>query len=448
METHPIRRILPVAALLIIVVIAVVYLTIVSKPEDGGLRASGTVEAVEVVVACEIAGRVVDVKVGEGDVVQQGDLLIRLDDELLLAQRSRADAAVEAAEAAVMAARANLKTASIQAELTHQAARMEELPIRDKAWEETSPGEFTLPGWYFEESEQIAAAEAEVDAAREAVEIERSALEALLQDSTFADLLGAEARLADARAAFLIAEEVRDRARRARDDEALEDFAEDLYNAAEDELEAAQSDYDQLLSEKAASDVLEVRARLAVMQDRYDSALDRLIALQTGEYSLQVKAADAALEQTRTVVAQAEATLAQAQAELTVIDLQLEKLALHAPISGVVATRNVEPGEILQPGAVALTVDQLDELTIEVYLPEDRYGQVTLGQHAVVTVDSFPDETFVATVMRIADRAEYTPRNVQTDEGRRTTVFAVELKLVDPSGRLKPGMPADVDFGG
>jgi HlyD family secretion protein len=48
--------------------------------------------------------------------------------------------------------------------------------------------------------------------------------------------------------------------------------------------------------------------------------------------------------------------------------------------------------------------------------------------------------------VRIADRAEYTPRNVQTEEGRRTTVFAVELMVENPQGRLKPGMPADVKF--
>jgi hypothetical protein len=63
-----------------------------------------------------------------------------------------------------------------------------------------------------------------------------------------------------------------------------------------------------------------------------------------------------------------------------------------------------------------------------------------------MTVDSFPDETFTATVTRIADQAEFTPRNVQTEDGRRATVFAIDLALLDPTGRLKPGMPADVEF--
>jgi HlyD family secretion protein len=80
-------------------------------------------------------------------------------------------------------------------------------------------------------------------------------------------------------------------------------------------------------------------------------------------------------------------------------------------------------------------------------VPEDRYGQIALGQFAVVQVDSWPGQAFVATVTHIADRAEFTPRNVQTAEGRRTTVFAVDLALDNPEGRLKPGMPADVTFG-
>ena len=115
-------------------------------------------------------------------------------------------------------------------------------------------------------------------------------------------------------------------------------------------------------------------------------------------------------------------------------------------MAGTVLYRNIEPGEIVSPGATLVVIAQLDVLTITVYLPEDRYGQVNLEDTAEVQVDSFPGENFTATVTHIADEAEFTPRNVQTSEGRRTTVFAIELKLDDPEGKLKPGMPADVYF--
>jgi len=60
---------------------------------------------------------------------------------------------------------------------------------------------------------------------------------------------------------------------------------------------------------------------------------------------------------------------------------------------------------------------------------------------------SYPDDVFEASVViRIADQAEYTPRNVQTQEERQNTVYAVKLSVKNPAGKLKPGMPADVDF--
>jgi len=81
-----------------------------------------------------------------------------------------------------------------------------------------------------------------------------------------------------------------------------------------------------------------------------------------------------------------------------------------------------------------------------VYVPEDTYGRVKLGQTAKMTVDSYPGVFFNASVVHIADQAEFTPRNVQTVEGRRTTVYAIKLDVPNPDGKLKPGMPADVSF--
>jgi HlyD family secretion protein len=79
-------------------------------------------------------------------------------------------------------------------------------------------------------------------------------------------------------------------------------------------------------------------------------------------------------------------------------------------------------------------------------VPEDRYGEIHLGQQASVKVDSFPDLTFTSDVTHIADQAEFTPRNVQTAEGRSSTVYAIKLTVTDPQDKLKPGMPADVTF--
>ena len=200
--------------------------------------------------------------------------------------------------------------------------------------------------------------------------------------------------------------------------------------------------------------MLEARARVSVAQERYDTALDYRDSLLTGEENLQVEAALAALHQAETQleqveaqISQAETAIAQAEAELNLIEVQMQKLVVHAAVDAVVMSRKVEPGEVVQPGASLMTLGRLADLSITVYLPEDRYGQVSVGDQASVTVDSFPGEIFTGIVTRIADEAEFTPRNVQTPEGRRTTVFGIKLRVDDPEGKLKPGMPADVTFG-
>jgi HlyD family secretion protein len=144
----------------------------------------------------------------------------------------------------------------------------------------------------------------------------------------------------------------------------------------------------------------------------------------------------------------AKSALSQAEASLALIDAQIAKLEVRAPMDGIILTRNVEPGEFIQPGAVALTLANLNELTITVYIPETRINEITLGQRAKVTIDVATGESpvFEAEVIHIADQAEFTPRNVQTVAGRSSTVFAVKLKVTDPGGALKIGMPADVVF--
>ena len=152
------------------------------------------------------------------------------------------------------------------------------------------------------------------------------------------------------------------------------------------------------------------------------------------------------VEQAQAALEQAKTNVVAAQSRLSTLQTQLKKAAVFAPIDGVILTRNVEPGEFVQPGAVAFTMANLDELTITVYVPEDQYGNISLGQVATVTVDSFANESFDAVVTHIADQAEFTPRNVQTVEGRSSTVYAIKLRVTDSEGKLKIGMPADVVF--
>jgi HlyD family secretion protein len=169
--------------------------------------------------------------------------------------------------------------------------------------------------------------------------------------------------------------------------------------------------------------------------------------LASGSRAEQVSAAEAQLAAAEAQLAAARAQQDSATAAVTVLAAQQARLTLVAPSAGTVLSRAVEPGETVVPGAALLELGDLEHLTLTVYVPEDRLGEVVLGQPVTIAVDSFPGDSFNGAVSRIADRAEFTPRNVQTVEGRKTTVFAIELALQASGGKLKPGMPADVVFG-
>jgi HlyD family secretion protein len=205
-------------------------------------------------------------------------------------------------------------------------------------------------------------------------------------------------------------------------------------DAAQALADAAEANYTNLANGARPEQRTAAQSQLAAAQAQFEAAE---INRSTAEIRAEAAAAQAG-------AASAQVILAQAAVE--VVDVQIAKLTLTAPINGVVLARSIEPGELAVPGAPLLVLADLTRLTITVYLPEDRYGEVFLGDEASVSVDSFPGQRFTATVTRIADRAEFTPRNVQTAEGRRTTVFAIELTISNTEVKLKPGMPADVKF--
>jgi HlyD family secretion protein len=140
----------------------------------------------------------------------------------------------------------------------------------------------------------------------------------------------------------------------------------------------------------------------------------------------------------------AEHRVQQVKAMLNTSEERLKDTVLFAPISGVILRKNVELGETLSAGTPAFTIGDLENPWVKVYVKENRLGQVKLGQKADVKVDSFKDKTYDGTVTFISSEAEFTPKNVQTEEERVKLVFGVKVKVKNENGELKPGMPADV----
>ncbi len=410
------------------------------------IQASGQIEAQQISIAPELSGRVVDVLVNEGDAVRSGDPLLKLDDSLLLSQQKAAQAALDAGSANIQAAQAGLEVSQAQYDQVLSAALAEDQAGRQNEWKLTKPGEFDQPVWYFSKQEAIQSAQAEVDAAKTALDDVQARLAQIEDQAGSARLLNAEKKLSDARMRFQIAKKVLDLTNGAGSGADLRSAAQTTFDNANTDLKNAQKDYDDALTTDGAKDVLKARANLEVATERYYTALDAQRALQTGENSLSVAAAVKTVDLAKATLAQAQSTLTAAQANLDQIGMQLDKLTIRAPMDGVVLVRSIDTGEVIQAGMTAMTLAKLDTLKVTVYLPEDQYGKIVLGQNANLSVDSFTNETFSAAVTNISDQAEFTPQNVQTKEGRQTTVYAVELTLDNPGGKLKPGMPVDVSF--
>jgi multidrug resistance efflux pump len=419
MHPNP-RRVIPVVLFVVVVGLALWWLFIGRvQAESDALTASGTVEAVELIIAPEISGRVVEVLAGEGEPVTAGQDLIRLDDSLLQAQIEQAEATLAAAQAQRDAAQANFQLLRAGAQ-----------------------------------ADQIAAVEEAVRAAEANVAAAEAQLAQLQAGARSGDIAAAEAAVAEAAAQLKIAQDTHDKTMECvtvtlpdgSQREVCpglgtrEEQARAALDAAQQAYAAAQARLSQLRAGATKNELDAARARVEAAQAQRDMAQAQLDLLMSGARDEQIAAAKAQVE-----AAQAQADAAQATRDA--LSVQLAKFTLLAPADGVILTRAIEPGEVALPGATLLQLGRLDDLTITVFIPEDRYGEIQLGQPAMVTVDSFPGETFSASVTHIADEAEFTPRNVQTAEGRRTTVFAVKLAVENREGKLKPGMPADVDFG-
>ena len=365
------------------------------------LAGSGTIEAIEVNVGPEVSGRVVEVGAAEGQTVKAGDVLLRLDGSMLAAQRAQAVAAV--------------KTARAQRDQLAAGAR----------------------------SQQIDAAQASITTTRALLNGAQADLDRLLAGATNDQIQAARSQLASAQARAKLAKDTYDNVVAGRS--TGKDFGvmgtglgmpeEQMrvqVEAANAQVTAAQQRLNKVLSGALPDEVKSAQARVAGAQAQLESAQAQYDLLAAGPSKEQIVAADAAV--------------AQAEAALKAFDVQADKLVIRAPADGTILVRNVGVGEILSPGASAFVLGKLATLQITVYLPENKYGRVKLGQTVRVSVDSYPGVTFTATVIQVADQAEFTPRNVQTAEGRRTTVYALKLSVPNSEGKLKPGMPADVAF--
>jgi HlyD family secretion protein len=421
-----------------------------SETIETQITASGTISADKFSISPQVGGMIKEIYVHEGENVQTDQQLFRLDDEIMKAQYDQALAAVDQAEAGIEAAQKQLASASVQYDRARQGARLmylQSMQNQTPIWSQSVPEEFKQPNWYYQRDESVSGARTEVEKARRNLEIEQANLKNIQEKATNDDFMAKEQILTDARARFLVAEQTLIQAQFAQENEILEEMAQEDFDAALADVETAQRNYERMITSAAATEVLEARAKVAVAAARLENAENYLDSLLTLDNSLEVQAARTAMESAESQVKLAEAGKEQAVAALSLLQIQLNKSIVTAPVDGVVININNQIGELVGAGSNVIQLAKLDVVSLTVYIPEDVYGRIPIGQKVSISVDSYPGETFYGEVISIADQAEFTPRNVQTVEGRKATVYAVKIEIPNSNLKLKPGMPADVNFG-
>jgi HlyD family secretion protein len=454
------RRIIMIILLVLVVVaVGAWYLVRPTLAARNEITASGTIESSQVRISPEVSGVVKAINVKEGANVKAGEVLAKIDDAIAQTQYQQAQAALKSAQENLALSKSNYdlvaaNTAPEQRKAAIEAAKLDVINAQQ-----------ALQALYDNAGVNKAQAQdsvASLDKARDKAQ-------------TSMDNVVAPAKQVDINAAWASVVIAQDKLEKAQ--EKFEPYAnKDQSNVTRAQLlavlSAAQKQYDSMLQRYnnlvgtpnqynvavAKANVGLADARLADANRQSDQLVDGIdpkaletaqAALATAQAKLAALQADPSAKQL--AVAQDQIDVAQAQvesvtAQLKTIETQLEKYTIKSPTDGVVLSKGVEVGETTGPGADMFEIGPLQNLQLTVYLPEEQFGRVKPGDQASVKVDAYPNRTFTAHVDRLANQAEFTPRNVQTAEGRRQTVFAIYLSLDNADLALMPGMWADVTF--
>jgi HlyD family secretion protein len=354
----------------------------------GGIRISGNIELTQVNIAFKTSGRLIERAVDEGDAVKKGMLVARLDQDQLLRQREREQAALAQAQALLAQASTTVEWAK-QSQATDLEQRRADLAQAQARLRELESGS---------RPQEIQEAAAAVEAAR--AEAERT----------------------------------------------RKDFERAQVLFKQDDISAAQFDQYRKNAEAAAAALRQAEERLAMVKEGPRKEQIDAARAQVSRAVASIKWAEAQrLDVTRKEqdVLARRADIERQRAQISLIDSQLADTVVTSPIDGVVLVKAANVGEILAPGTTVLTIGDIDHPWLRGYINERDLGRVKLGTKARITTDSFPGKVYEGRVSFIASEAEFTPKQIQTSEERQKLVYRIKIDVDNPQHELKSNMPAD-----
>lgn len=355
------------------------------------IRISGNVELTEVEIAFKSPGRLTELGVEEGDFVDVGSLIGRLDTVQLDKEKEHAVARLSSLHSRIR---------ELQTMIRFQQARMEA---------------------------QIELRRAEIAAARfRLLELQRGSRRQEIEE--------AEAAVARARATL---EKSEGDWQRAQVLFGNEDISRSQFEGVRSAYQSAEASLEQVIK----------RAEL-VREGPREETIERAQAeLDRAQSALkQTEATSLEIETNREAVRTLQAEIRGSKAQVALIQSRLADAVAHSPISGVVLVRTSEPGEVVAAGTSVATIGNLDRPWVRGFINEDDLGRVKLGASVLVTSDSFPGKTYEGILSFISSEAEFTPKQIQTEEQRVKLVYRVKVDVANPNQELKLNMPVDAEI--
>lgn len=213
-----------------------------------------------------------------------------------------------------------------------------------------------------------------------------------------------------------------------------------------------------------------LESQLAVQQTQLEGVLrerqrvenlvkaDAATGRQLDEMTDQVKTLERQMEVTRRQIAlqrsmtstQNRSILSEGkplQKRVAQLDQQISDANIINPLKGTVLAKYAEAGEMTASGKALYKIANLDELNLRAYITNDQFSQVKLGQQVEVRVDSSNGKfrTYPGTISWISDKAEFTPKTIQTKDERANLVYAIKVRVKN-DGYLKIGMYGELHF--
>ena len=358
-----------------------------SEPKDRILL-HGNIEMTEIDIAFKTAGKLIERTVNEGDSVETGQIVARLDREQLLRQREQAVAALEVAKAQLAQA-ATAVQYQIEAVAADVAGRKADLRSTQARLRELQAG--SRPEEVEEEQAAVSASAVAFDHAR--TDWERAQL-------LFKGELMPRAQYDELRARY------------------------DLANAT-------------LRERRERLKIVEAGPRKEVIEAQ-ESQVERAAAgLRLAE------ASTIETERRRQEITARRADVERTQALVALIDTQIQDTVAVSPVTGVVMVKSADPGEVLAAGTTVVTIGDMKKPWLRGYINETDLGRVKIGSDVSVKTDSYADKIYKGRVTFISSEAEFTPKQIQTPDERVKLSYRVKIEIDNPEGELKANMPAD-----